>query len=113
MYTGLSFHLVFGKVFLSGFKYRDRSSIIKDIIESINSDPRGKTKTSIMRCANLNYEQVNTYLRYLLLKGLIKPVDPVNSQEVARYKMTLRGTELARDIEAWSFVLTSYQRRTI
>jgi len=113
MYTNLSFGIIFGKIFLSGFKYRDRSSIIRDIFNSINSDPKGKTKTSIMRSANLNHDQVNTYLHYLVLRGLIKPVDPLRSQEAARYKMTSRGIEVARDIDTWCFALTSSQRRTI
>jgi len=97
--------LVFGKIFSTGFKYRDRSNIIGDILDSINSDPKGKTKTSIMRGANLNLDQVNTYLHYLMILGLIKPVDPLKSQEAARYKLTTKGIQLAKDAAMWRFPL--------
>ena len=98
MYSSL-FSVVFGKMFLSGFKYRDRATIIGDILDTVNRDPKGKTKTSIMRGANLNLDQVNRYLELLLLRGYIKAGDPIRIQELARYKVTKRGLELARILE--------------
>ena len=102
MYTNLSF-VVFGKIFCSGFKYRDRTAIIGEILESINRDPKGKTKTNIMRSANLNLQQVNTYLLHLVVLRLVKPVDPVKSQEEARYKLTEEGFQLIRNIQTWRY----------
>ena len=105
MYTNLSLSIMFGKIFCSGFKYRDRTTIIGEILDTISSDPRGRTKTSIMRNANLNLEQVNTYLLHLILLHLIKPVDPIKSREEARYKLTEEGLRLTRNIETWRYTL--------
>jgi len=113
MYTNLSFIWVFGKILHSRFKYRDRASIIGDILDSINSDPRGKTKTSIMRGANLSLEQVNKYLYHLLVSGVIKTIDPLESQEIARYKLTAKGLQLARDVTTWRYTLAPYRRTTV
>jgi len=104
MYTNLSFDAMFRGILLSGFKYRDRSSIVKDILDSVNSDPKGKTKTSIMRSANLNLDQVNTYLQLLIISGLVKPGDPLRSQEAARYRLTQKGLMFAKDIERWRYL---------
>jgi len=113
MYTNYSINFIFGKIVLSGFKYRDRASIIGDILDSINSDPKGKTKTSIMRGANLNFDQVNSYLRLLTLLGFIKPVDPLKSQEAFRYKLTSKGLQFARDAAMWRDILPLYRQRTL
>ncbi len=113
MYTNLSLSFVFGKILHSRFKYRDRASIIGDIFDSINSDPKGRTKTSIMRGANLNFDQVNTYLHHLVILGLIKYVDPLKSQEVARYKLTAKGLEFARYAAVWIHILALSHQRTI
>jgi len=113
MYTNLSIYLVFRNILLSGFKYRDRAKIIVDILDSVSSEPKGKTKTSIMRGANLNFDQVNTYLSYLVALGLIKPGDPLNSREEARYKVTTKGLKLVKDIDMWRYVLAPSQRRPV
>jgi predicted transcriptional regulator len=101
MFTNFSFGTAFGRIFHTGFKYRDRTSIIGEILDTINSDPRGKTKTSIMRSANLNLDQVNKYLQHLQILGLIVSVDPFEAQEIARYRLTARGLMLARDAAIW------------
>jgi len=103
MFTNLSFALVCGKIFHSGFKYRDRASIIGDILSSINSDPKGKTKTSIMRGAKLSLEQTNKYLDLLLLCDVIRAANPLSSQENARYRLTVKGCRLIRDFEMWRY----------
>jgi len=113
MYTHLSFSWVFGKIRQSRFKYRDRASIIGDILDSINSDPRGKTKTSIMRGANLSLEQVNKYLQHLMLSGVIKTTAPLESQEAARYKLTTKGLGLARDVATWRYTLAPARQRAV
>jgi predicted transcriptional regulator len=111
MYTNLSFGIAFRSILASGFKYRDRARIVKDILDSINSDSKGKTKTSIMRGANLNVDQVNTYLEFLMIEGLIKPADPVKSQEIGRYRLTQKGFIYAREIENWSYLLAAHSSR--
>jgi predicted transcriptional regulator len=110
MYTHLSLSLVFGKIFQSRFKYRDRASIIGDILDSINSDPRGKTKTSIMRGANLSLDQVNKYLQHLVVSGVVKTIEPLESQEIGRYKLTTKGLQFARDVATWRCTLAPYRR---
>lgn len=113
MYTNLSFDIIFRNILLSGFKYRDRAKIIVDILDSVSSEPKGKTKTSIMRSANLNLDQVNTYLFHLVSLGLIKSGDPLKSQEMARYKVTTKGLKLVKDIDMWRYVLAPSQRRLV
>lgn len=111
MYTNLSFDIIFRNIMRSGFKYRDRASIMMDILDSVSREPKGKTKTSIMRSANLNLDQVNTYLFHLVCLGLIKPGEPLRSQEVARYMVTAKGLRLVKDIEIWRYVLVPSHRR--
>jgi predicted transcriptional regulator len=109
MYINASFSLLFGNFFKLSFKYRDRASIIGDILSAINSDPKGKTKTSIMRGANLNLEQVNRYLQLLMLSGLIKAEEPLTSQELARYRLTKKGLSVLREYTIWRFALTRHR----
>jgi predicted transcriptional regulator len=112
MQANLASCLLFGKAFLSGFKYRDRTSIIGDILDSINSDPKGKAKTSIMRDANLSLRQVDTYLKHLMVSGLIRATDPIESQEIARYRLTEKGFLMARDAARWRHLI-GHRPRTI
>jgi len=111
MFSNLPFSIEFGKIFLSKFKYRDRATIIGNILDAIYREPRGKTKTSIMRDANLNFGQANKYLHLLMLCDIVKAADPLNSQELARYKLTERGFSLLRDFEIWHLVLETIYRR--
>jgi len=98
MYTNPYFG-VSASVLMSEFKYRDRASIVVDILDTIRSEPKGETKTGIMRGANLNFEQANRYLELLVLRGFIKEVDPLGSQELGRYKTTKEGLELVSILE--------------
>lgn len=113
MYTNSSLSMVFGKILHSKFKYRDRANIIEDILDSIISDHRGKTKTSIMRSANLSFEQTNKYLDLLAVHDVIRAVDPLNSQESARYKLTEKGLRFAREFETWRYAFEIFYRKTI
>lgn len=85
----------------SRFKYRDRSGIVVDILQTVGYASKGKTKTSIMRDANLNFDQVNKYLDLLLIHDIIKAEKPpsFNGQEKARYKLTMKGFQLMKDFE--------------
>lgn len=105
MLTNLSLSWVFGKIFHSGFKYRDRASIIGEIVDSVTGDPRGKTKTSIMRSANLSLDQTNKYIDLLMVCDVLRATDPLKSQEIARYKLTEKGLRFARDFEMWRYIL--------
>lgn len=98
MYTNLRFNAAV-TILLSKFKYRDRASIVVDILDTVRRDPKGETKTSIMRGANLNFAQANRYLELLLLRGFITEIDPIRSQELGRYRPTKKGLELVRILE--------------
>lgn len=111
MHTYFSFSGLFNLI--SRFKYRDRVNIIKDILETISSDPHGKTKTSIMRGANLNFEQVNKYLDFLIVCDAIKAANPLRSQELARYRLTRKGLGFLRNTEMWSLVMDAYRRKPL
>jgi len=113
MHNNLSFDIISRNILLSRFKYRDRAKIIVDILDSVSGEPKGKTKTSIMRGVNLNFDQVNTYLFHLASLGLVKLGDPLTSQEAARYKVTTKGLKLVKDLDIWRYVLASSQRRPV
>jgi len=113
MFSNTLMSVEFGQMFLSRFKYRDRATIIENILDTIHREPKGKTKTSIMRDANLNFDQVNSYMHLLVLCGFVKATDPLSSQELVRYKLTERGFSFLRDFEAWHLVLETIQRRVV
>jgi predicted transcriptional regulator len=113
MLAYFSFGTLFNHMLISRFKYRDRATIIRDILETINSDPKGKTKTGIMRAANLNFEQVNKYLDLLLLCDAIKAVNPLRSQEVARYRLTQKGLQCLKNAEIWGLMIHAYRRKVV
>lgn len=108
-----AFGIEFGKAFLSKFKYRDRATIIGSILESINRDSQGQTKTSIMRSSNLNFGQANKYLDFLQACDLVKATDPLRNQEMARYKLTGKGATLLRDFEVWRLVLETFRQKVL
>ena len=113
MFPNLSLSWVFGRIFHSGFRYRDRTTIIGDILDSVNGDPRGKTKTSIMRSANLSFDQTNKYIDLLMICDVLKAADPLKSQELGRYKLTERGFKLAREFGTWRFLFEAAHRKII
>ena len=53
------------------FKYRDRVTIIFDILDTVKKSREGKRKTQIMQSANLNYAQTKKYLNYLTDCGFL------------------------------------------
>ncbi|MGD8564927.1 MAG: winged helix-turn-helix domain-containing protein [Candidatus Bathyarchaeota archaeon] len=69
------------------FKYRDRVTIIIDILNSIRRSRQGKKKTQIMQSANLNYGQMKRYLDYLTNQGFLE----VNGRRT--YVLTSKGSE--------------------
>lgn len=57
------------------FKYRDRVTIVSDILQSVRTSKEGRKKTQIMQSANLNYAQTKKYLNYLTDCGFLKVTD--------------------------------------
>lgn len=113
MHTYLSFNALLNWILISKFKYRDRATIMRDILETINRDPKGKTKTSIMRGANLNFEQANKYLDFLILCDAIRAANPLRSQELARYRLTQKGLQFLRNTEIWNLMMYTYQSKRV
>ncbi|NIO38275.1 hypothetical protein GTO27_11325 [Candidatus Bathyarchaeota archaeon] len=105
--------VAFERILLSSFKYRDRATIIGDILDTIFRDPKGKTKTSIMRSTNLNFEQANKYLNSLILCDIVRATDPLRSQEVARYRLTERGVNLLKNFDLWQLVLQTVRQKIV
>ncbi len=113
MYDCSLFGLLLQRLSISKFKYRDRASIIKDILETVNGDVKGKTKTSIMRGANLNFEQVNRYLDFLVLSDVIKATNPLRGQELARYRITQKGLKFLRSTEMLDLIMYAYRQKPV
>ncbi len=105
MYCNLPFGTLVKLTLQSKFKYRDRITIVTDILDAVSDDPQGKTKTGIMRSANLNFGQANKYLHLLELCDVLKAQDPLESFEVARYRLTGKGLEIARHLSALQYAL--------
>lgn len=57
--------------FSHAFKYRDRMTIMSDILKAVKDSRKGRRKTQIMQSANLNYIQTKKYLNYLLHHGFL------------------------------------------
>lgn len=112
MYPSL-LNIGFGKIIPTRFKYRDRVTIVGDILDTIYRDPKGKTKTGIMRAANLNFSQANEYLDHLLLCDIVKATDPLGNQEAGRYRLTQKGSSFLKNIDVWYLVLDSFRKRIV
>lgn len=85
---------------LYGFKYRDRVTIIGDILKTIiYSSRKRRRKTQIMLSAKLNYGQVNKYLALLITNGYIE----AERSEMHRgpvYRVTSKGLNFVKIVEA-------------
>ncbi len=79
--------------FLHAFKYRDRWTIIGDILKTVKNSREGKRKTQIMQSANLNYIQTKKYLNYLLNCGFLV----ITERET--YVITERGSKFLHLVE--------------
>ena len=77
---------------LNIFKYRDRYTIVGDILKSIAKSNRGVRKTQIMQSANLNTDLLNKYLDLLIRNNFII-IDGY------AYKLTRRGIAFLQNIE--------------
>lgn len=73
-------------------KYRSRTDIIAQILESANGG--GVTKTKIMYNAYLSYAQLKEYLSTLLENGLIEHIAGNNT-----FKTTEKGIKFLRTFD--------------
>ena len=67
-------------------KYRSRTEIIHNILQTASSDGNGAVKTKIMRNAFLSYSQVKDYLTILIDKSLLQ--HDIGNQ---RFRITEKG----------------------
>ena len=79
--------------FFNAFKYRDRMTIIGDILRSVRKSRDGRKKTQIMQSAKLNYVQTKKYLNYLLNYGFLV----VTEKET--YVITEKGSKFLQLLE--------------
>jgi len=75
-------------------KRRSSLDIIADILYLLEGGRR--SKTAIMRLANLNLNRVNKYLRFLLSKGFVLEGEGPSS---VKFAITAKGVEFLRDFE--------------
>jgi predicted transcriptional regulator len=75
------------------FKYRDRATIIADILASLVEKPDGKRKTNIKQSANLSSDLLNKYIDLLLRNGYIM----INNGDI--YRLTQRGLKLWQNLD--------------
>lgn len=75
------------------FKYRDRTTIMIDILDSVRNSRKGKKKTRIMQSARLNYVQTEKYLNYLVGCGYLVGTNKEN------YVLTKDGFRFLQLIE--------------
>ena len=82
------------------FKYRDRVSIMGDILKTVTNSGkgRGKRKTQIMQGANLNFDQVNKYLGWLISNGYIEAEHSEIHGPV--YRVTSKGLNFVKVLDA-------------
>jgi predicted transcriptional regulator len=76
--------------FINAFKYRDRSTIVTDILRSTHN--RGAKKTQIMQRARLNHIQTQKYLNYMVGCGYIY-------SEKNTYMLTDKGKKYLQIVE--------------
>jgi len=77
---------------LCAFKYRDRHSIVADILKAIAKSDKGSKKSHIMQRANLNSTQVNKYMDILLRNGFVI-IDGY------RYRLSTKGLRYLENVE--------------
>jgi predicted transcriptional regulator len=77
-------------------KYRSRTELIHDILQTANSDGNGASQTKIMYNAFLSYTQVKEYLTILIEKGLLQ--DDVHSRKFGVTEKGVRFLQLCDQI---------------
>ncbi len=77
---------------IQGERKRDPLDIVANILQIINKG--GKRKTHIMYGANLNWRQLNSYLKFLIVRGLIV------QDKGSTYHITQKGKKFLRAYKA-------------
>lgn len=72
------------------FSYRSRMDIIANILENARG---GVNKTKLMYSSNLSFKHFNSYLKFLLDRGLLEMTDEGRQKLI---KTTARGVEFLR-----------------
>jgi len=85
--------LSLGFPFARAFKYRDRTTIINDILQTVRKSKNGRKKTQIMQSANLNSIQTKKYLNYLTNYGFLVIT------EKQTYAITSKGSKFLQFVE--------------
>lgn len=77
-----------------GWKKRRRTSleIVHDILCTL--EHKSQSKTAIMHKANLNFKRVDSYMYFLLSKGLVSTSEDYSSR---RYFITKKGLDFLKD----------------
>lgn len=89
------------KTLLTQFKNRGRIGIVVDILDTVQRNPRGRTKTQIMRGARLSYEQTCRYLDFLMLCDYVRGAKIRHGdREMTSYNLTPQGFELFKQLYA-------------
>jgi predicted transcriptional regulator len=57
------------------FKYRDRTTIMIDILDTVRNSRKEKKKTHIMQSVKMNHLQTEKYLNYLVDRGYLVVTD--------------------------------------
>jgi predicted transcriptional regulator len=78
---------------ICAFKYRDRQSIVADILKAVSKSNKGKRKTHIMRAAHLNSVQANRYLEVCFRNGYVV-VDGY------RYRLSEKGLRFIENVDS-------------
>jgi predicted transcriptional regulator len=82
---------------LASFKYRDRMTIFRDVLKTIERSNDGGRKYTLMKHASLSYDQLNKYLLFLTNMGYIKemPAEP----DGRKYEVTEKGSVFLRSLD--------------
>jgi len=83
------------------FKQRDRFTVFAEILKTTSKSKEGRTKTDIVKSANLSYAQANKFLSFLLTEGLLR----LNMKN--RYKPTKKGLEFMNNLKSLNLGLES------
>jgi len=75
------------------FKYRDRTTIMIDILDAVRNSRKEKKKTHIMQSVKMNHLQTEKYLNYLIGCGYLMVT------EKNTYSITKEGSRFLQLIE--------------
>jgi len=86
----------FDPIRLASFKYRDRITIFRDVLKTIQRSDEGGRKYTIMKHASLSYDQLNKYLLFLTNMGYIKEIAEPDGR---KYEVTEKGSMFLKSLD--------------